>query len=258
MTGRIFDIEHGSFVDGPGLRTAVFFKGCHMACAWCHNPESQSSQTQLMVYKDKCIGCGACACHKETCDLCGNCTLRCSVGARRLVGETVNLEYVMGHILEDRPFYGQQGGVTFTGGECMLQPEFLAELLKACRAEQIHTAVDTAGDVPWQRLEAILPDTDLFLYDVKLMDEQLHKKYTGVSNRRILDNLRGLLTHGAKVWIRVPVIPGVNDGAGEQKALEAFLRDLPQPEKVEYLPYHTMGENKYPALGREYQLTVDS
>ena len=249
MTGRIFNVEHGSFVDGPGLRTAVFFKGCHMRCAWCHNPESQSPQTQLMVYRDKCIGCGACHCEKEKCDLCGVCVSHCPVSARELTGETVTVEAVMEYIREDRPFYGDCGGVTFTGGECMLQPDFLEALLKNCKTEGIHTAVDTAGDVPWEVFARILPYTDLFLYDVKLMDPQSHKKYTGVWNYRILENLRQLLTAGAKVWIRVPVIPGINDGAQEREAREAFLRNLPRAEKVEYLPYHSMGENKYPALG---------
>lgn len=252
MTGRIFDIEHGSFVDGPGIRTAVFFKGCNLHCAWCHNPESQSSQTQLMVYRDKCTGCGSCACEKEACDLCGRCVLACPVGARRLVGEDRTVREVMDEILQDRPFYGNDGGVTFTGGECMLQPEFLEALLKACREKGIHTAVDTAGSVPWAYFERILPYTELFLYDIKSIDPQRHKKYTGADNGRILSNLKLLLQRGVKVWIRIPVIPGINDSVAEMERIKTFFRENGSPEKVELLPYHTMGENKHPALGREY------
>ena len=249
----LFDIEHGSFVDGPGIRTAVFFKGCNLRCTWCHNPESQLLQTQLMVYRDKCIGCGACACQKPTCDLCGACVEACPAGARRLVGEQWTPEAVLEEILEDVPFYGSEGGVTFTGGECMLQPEFLQQLLGLCREAGIHTAVDTAGCVPWTQFEAILPLTDLFLYDVKTRDAALHKTHTGQDNRLILENLGKLLSAGARVWVRWPVIPGVNDDPAQLLELRAFYGRYGWPERTQLLPFHAMGENKYPALGRTYE-----
>jgi len=249
MTARIFDIEHASFVDGPGIRTAVFFKGCNLRCAWCHNPESQNREKQWMVYRDKCISCGKCACQKEVCDLCGKCVLACPVSARRIVGEDRSPEQIMEEILQDSPFYGTDGGVTFTGGECMLQPECLETLLKLCREKGIHTAVDTAGNVAWEVFERIFPYTDLWLYDVKVMESGLHKKYTGADNSRILENLSRLLQRGARVWIRIPVIPGINDNPENMEQVKAFLRKNGKPERVELLAYHAMGENKRPALG---------
>lgn len=250
-TGRIFDIAHGSYVDGPGIRTTVFFKGCHLRCAWCHNPESRSFAAEKMVYADKCVGCGKCktVCPSpDNCLLCGKCALFCPRGAIRVVGKDVSVTDVMAEIEKDRPFYGEDGGVTFSGGECLLQPDFLEELLLACRAAGIRCAVDTAGDVPYEVFSRILPLTDLFLFDVKGMDEEKHERYTGVKNDRILDNLARLLSVGARVWIRVPVIPGVNDTAEEMTALREFLVSHGKPEKIELLPYHRLGENKYAAL----------
>lgn len=251
MTGRIFDIEHASFVDGPGIRTAVFFKGCNLRCAWCHNPESQSCKKQLMVYRDKCINCGKCSCDKEICDLCGKCVLACPVSARRIVGEDMTVEQIMEQILRDSTFFGTDGGVTFTGGECMLQLECLETLLKMCRERGIHTAVDTAGNVPWKAFKRILPYTDLFLYDLKVVEPDLHKKYTGADNGQILGNLSRLLQRRVRVWIRIPVIPNVNDSVSEMETIKALLQEWGMPERVELLAYHTMGENKYAALGQK-------
>ncbi|MBE6982510.1 MAG: glycyl-radical enzyme activating protein [Ruminococcaceae bacterium] len=251
MTGDIFDIAHASLVDGPGIRTAVFFKGCNLKCAWCHNPESQSFSSQLLFYEDLCTHCGSCRCEKEKCDLCGRCALLCPRGAKKLVGRAVTVQEVMDEILTDTPFYGSEGGATFTGGECMLQPEFLTRLLKACKENTVHTAVDTAGNVPWKSFEAILPYTDLFLYDVKLMDDAEHKAYTGAGNRLILENLGKLLDSGANVWVRIPVIGGVNDTDENFTALKAFLKKHKAPQRVDLLPYHKMGEKKYSALNME-------
>lgn len=254
MTGRIFDIEHGSLVDGPGIRTAVFFKGCNLSCSWCHNPESQSFLPQLMIYPDRCTGCGSCFCQKTKCDLCGMCVQRCPVGARKIIGKTVSTDAVLKEILEDKPFYSTDGGVTFTGGECLLQTEFLLELLKECKENDVQTAVDTAGNVPWDVFDEILPYTDLFLFDIKAMNPDTHKMYTGADNKQILTNLRKLLQCGARVHIRIPVVPGVNDSTEEIELMKAFLAENPGWERVDLLPHHSMGENKYAALGREPKL----
>ena len=259
MTANIFDIQRSSFVDGPGIRTTVFFKGCNLRCAWCHNPESQSAATQLLVYGDKCVGCGKCLekCPHDlkACELCGKCELYCPAEARRVCGKAYTVEELLSEILADKLFYETSGGgVTFSGGECMLQLDALCEILQKCRESGIQTAVDTAGHVPFSHFERILPFTDLFLYDVKSMDPQVHKAYTGVENTLILDNLARLLERGTRVWIRVPVVVGVNDTEKEMRALAAFFQEHGMPEKIELLPYHAMGESKARAIGREPQI----
>ena len=254
-----FDIQRNSFVDGPGIRTTVFFKGCNLRCAWCHNPESQSAKPQMMFYKDKCTGCGKCksVCpyHLEQCELCGKCTLYCPVDARKVCGKEHTVDEVLKEVLKDQAFYETSGGgVTFSGGECMLQIDFLAEILKKCKENGIHTAVDTAGHIPFESFEKILPYTDLFLYDIKIFDSQKHKQYVGVSNELILDNLEKLFERKAKLWIRVPVIPDVNDSIEEIQKIKDFLKTIGTAEKIELLPYHAMGENKYRAIGKEPQI----
>ncbi len=259
MTATIFDIQRSSFVDGPGIRTTVFFKGCNLRCAWCHNPESQSAAPQLLVYGDKCRGCGKCLekCPHDltSCELCGKCELYCPAEARRVCGKEYTADELLTEILADKLFYETSGGgATFSGGECMLYPDFLAELLQKCKAQGVHTAVDTAGHVPFAHFERVLPFADMFLYDVKSMDAEVHKAYTGVDNALILDNLGRLLERGARVWIRMPVVADVNDNEGEMHALAAFLEKHGLPEKIELLPYHAMGESKARAIGREPQI----
>lgn len=257
--GVIFNIEHSSFVDGPGIRTTVFFKGCNLRCAWCHNPESQSFLPQMMIYKEKCISCGRCRkkCPSglEKCTLCGACALYCPADARRIKGKKYTVEEVLDEILSDAPFYENSGGgVTFSGGECMLQIDFLAEMLEKCKENSIHTAVDTAGHVPYASFEKILDLTDIFLYDVKCFDSEKHKKYTGVGNELILENLAKLLSTGKRIWVRIPIITGVNDSVDEMLTIKNFFNEHGHPEKIELLPYHSMGEHKYDALGREAQI----
>ena len=259
MTAKIFDIQRSSFVDGPGIRTTVFFKGCNLRCAWCHNPESQLAATELMVYGDKCVGCGKCLekCPHDlkSCELCGKCELYCPAEARRVCGKDYTAQELLGEILADKLFYDTSGGgVTFSGGECMLQLDFLCEILQKCRENGVQTAIDTAGHVPFSHFERVLPFADLFLYDVKSMDVQTHKQYTGVDNTLILDNLAQLLSRGARVWVRVPVVTGVNDSEEEMRALTAFLEKHGLPERIELLPYHAMGESKSRAIGREPQI----
>ena len=254
-TATIFDIQRGSYVDGPGIRTTVFFKGCNLRCAWCHNPESQSFEAQMLFYQSKCTECGKCEekCpnHRASCDLCGRCTFYCPQDARELCGNEYTTDEVLGEMLKDRALYENTGGgVTFSGGECMLRIDFLEAILKECKQKGIHTAVDTAGHLPWDHFERILPYTDLFLYDIKSMDEEIHRQYVGVDNRLILENLARLLRSDASIWVRMPVVAGVNDRLWEMQCMKLFFEENGYPDKIELLPYHPMGEHKYAALGR--------
>lgn len=251
----ISDIQRFCMHDGPGVRTTVFFKGCPLNCVWCHNPETQSRQKELFLYKEKCIDCGICsACDKDNCAICGECAKNCPTGAREIVGYECTAKEVYDKIRRDIAFYSEKGGVTFSGGECMLQITALAEVLKMCKENGIHTAVDTAGHVPFEHFEKILPYTDLFLYDIKLFDSENHKKYTGVGNKLILENLKKLFCVGAKIWIRIPIIPSVNDNIDEMMKIKKFLDECGAPEKIELLPYHPMGESKSQALGKGLHL----
>jgi len=250
----IFDIERNSFVDGPGIRTTVFFKGCNLKCAWCHNPESQEFKPQMMFYKDKCKGCGKCldvCVNPDSCILCGKCELFCLTDARKICGKEYTVDEVFNEIIKDKTYYDNSGGgVTFSGGECMLQIDFLCNILKKCKENGIHTAVDTAGHIPFESFEKILPYTDLFLYDIKVFDAQMHKKYVGVDNKLILENLKKLFKAKAKIWIRIPVVSGVNDNINEIRSIKDYIYSVGLPKKVELLPYHSMGENKYHALNK--------
>ena len=251
----IFDIQRGSFVDGPGIRTTVFFKGCNLKCKWCHNPESQEKEKQMLFYKDKCTGCGKCktVCSNalENCTYCGKCALVCPSDAREVCGKEYTAKEVLDVILKDKDYYGDKGGATFSGGECMLQIDFLEELLKACKENGIGTAVDTAGNVPYERFERILPYTDLFLYDVKCFTSDLHKEGTGASNGLILDNLSRLSKEfKGDIIVRIPVISGFNANIEELTKVAKFLKEL-DVKKVDLLPYHAMGEHKWKALGKQ-------
>jgi len=252
-TGVIFHIQKFSVHDGPGLRTTVFFKGCNLRCRWCHNPESWLPTPQMMRFAEKCTGCGlcreVCPSNGEKCTLCGLCTEVCTPGARSITGKGYTADQVMAQIRADRAFYEKSGGgVTFSGGECMLQPEFLGALLRTCREEGIATAVDTAGCVPYDRFVQILPKTDLFLYDIKCISSGLHRQYTGTDNSLILKNYQKLLASGTRVWVRVPVVPGFNDSVDEMEKIRAFLAEN-RPEKLELLAYHDLGAAKFAAAG---------
>ncbi len=247
MKAIIFDIQRNSFVDGPGIRTTVFFKGCNLKCKWCHNPESQSPKPQILFYQEKCTGCGRCAGITEE-----DSDFICYQDAKQICGKEYTAREIFDVIKKDKMFYDtSNGGATFSGGECMLQIDFLVELLKMCKAGGIHTAVDTAGNVPWEYFEKILPYTDMFLYDVKAFSEDLHKQGTGVSNKLIFENLRRL-SGKCDLIIRIPVIGGFNDDMDEMKRIASFLNDI-EYQKIEPLPYHSMGEHKYNALGMDYE-----
>ena len=229
VEGLIFSIQRYSLHDGPGIRTIVFFKGCNLRCLWCHNPESQSAVPELMSYPDKCRNCGACTafCSKaftDACSKCGSCASVCRYGAREKCGKKESADDVFDVILKDRDYYEVSGGgVTLSGGEPLLQPEFAAAILEKCRENGIHTAIETAGNVPSETLERLMPLTDLFLYDIKCIDTELHKNLTGVSNDLILSNARLLQNSGAEVIFRMPVVPGFNDS--EIGAVSEFVGD---------------------------------
>ena len=209
----------------------------------------------MMFYKNKCTGCGKCRekCPNalEKCDFCGTCTIYCPHDAREICGREYTVEEILREIRKDKSFYETSGGgVTFSGGECMLQIDFLEALLKECKKNGIHTAVDTAGHVSFDRFERIMPYTDLFLYDVKCFDSEKHRRYTGVGNELILENLKRLLATDKPIWIRIPIIPTVNDTVGEIHRIKEYVRSCGAPEKIELLPYHAMGEHKYDAIGK--------
>lgn len=257
-TATVFDIQRCSFSDGPGIRTTVFFKGCNLRCAWCHNPESQNANPQIMFYETRCIKCGKCVgkCphHFNTCDLCGACEIVCEQEARRVCGKRYTVEQLIKECLKDKNFYETSGGgVTISGGECMLQIEALEELLKQCKAKGLHTAIDTAGYVPYEYFERIISYTDLFLFDIKCFDNEKHKSFTGVGNELIFDNLKKLLEAKAEVIIRIPVIEDVNDTTEEMVLIKKRLEDFGTVKGVELLPYHSMGEAKYKALSMDVQ-----
>ena len=253
----IFDIQRGSFVDGPGMRTVIFFKGCNLNCKWCHNPEGICKNKQMLFYADKCTKCGACekACkfNLKQCVLCGECEKVCPNEARKISGREYSIQELEQIVLKDEIFYSTTGGgVTLSGGECMLNADFIKQFLVFLKSKGIHIAIDTAGNVAFSEFDKVIDYVDLFLYDVKLISSNLHKEYTGVDNKLIKENLKKLVGLNKQIIIRVPIIPTVNDNVEEMKKISNFLSDIGFDGKVELLPYHTMGEEKSKALGKEF------
>ncbi len=264
VRGRVFDVQRFSLHDGPGIRTTVFLKGCPARCLWCHNPESQSFAPEVLVVETRCVSCGTCKAvcphgapppGSGLCTACGACVETCPAGARRLAGRETTAAGVVAEVLRDRVFYEESGGgVTFSGGEPLAQSEFLAALLEGCRAAGIHTAVDTCGFAPRERLLALVPLVDLFLFDVKLVDDARHRDLTGLPAAPILENLRALATVHGGVWIRVPVVPGHTDAEDDVAATASLVAGLPGVRQVSLLRYHRTGAAKARRLGREYPL----
>jgi pyruvate formate lyase activating enzyme len=271
-TGIVFDIKKFSIHDGPGIRTTVFFKGCPLRCWWCHNPEGLTPEPELMIQASRCIKCGACLVicthgaiswngneaitDAEKCVRCGACVAACYAEARQIVGREMTVPEVMAEIERDVPFYDESGGgVTFSGGEPLLQRDFLLELLRACKARGIHTAVDTCGSAPWEVLDSVREFVDLFLYDLKLIDDTLHRKFTGVSNALILSNLQALSQHGHGIIVRLPLIPGINDDEENLHQIGSFAAALPHLTRIDVLPYHGLGDEKYSRLEKRYSLS---
>lgn len=271
-TGLVFDIKRFSIHDGPGIRTTVFLKGCPLHCPWCHNPESQDSKPDVMLRPGRCIGCEACieSCpehaistdangavvtDRNLCVRCGSCTDTCYAEARERIGEEFTVPEAVEKIERDRSFYDESGGgMTLSGGEPLIQKNFSVALLRECKAREIHTAVDTSGAVSWKVIDAVRPYTDLFLYDLKHMDDAAHRENTGVSNRRILENLEKLSALGHAIALRFAVIPGINDSEENIRSTGAFAAGLPSRHPLSILPYHAGAADKYKRLNQSYTL----
>jgi len=268
--GYVFDIKKCAMDDGPGIRTTIFLKGCHLRCWWCHNPEGQALRPELMYKRQRCTGCGECikSCPKEAisfvaeevsinrkhCNLCGKCSQRCPTAALMIIGKEMNVEEIMKEMEKDLIFYDEsEGGITFSGGEPLLQLDFLDALLKKCKDRNLRTAVDTSGYASDEAIDKVSDKVNLFLYDIKMMEDKKHRKYTGVSNKLILKNFKKLAKSGSNILVRFPIVPSINDGEDNVAKTAKFILTH-NTKRISLLPYHRAGIEKYRSLGRTYKL----
>ncbi len=272
---NITNIQKFSIHDGDGIRTTVFFKGCPLKCEWCHNPETQRFEKEMQVDREKCTGCGTCASvcpngavrmtedhwpswDPKACTFCGKCENFCPAGVREIVGLEYTVKELTKELMKDQMFYEESGGgVTFSGGEVMsMDMDFILAMAKELKRQDVTLTIDTCGYVPYERFEKILPYVNTFLYDVKVMDPELHKKYMGTDNKLILENLIRLSQDGARIYIRIPTIKEVNGNEENMKETIAFLKEHDiHPAGVNLLPYHDTGSGKYAKLDMEYKGT---
>jgi pyruvate formate lyase activating enzyme len=274
--GLVADVDHFAVHDGPGIRTAVYLKGCPLHCIWCHSPETQSFSPELLYLPQKCTACGLCLgvcapgalkavgqdCRVgvdwERCTHCAACAAVCYPGALKMSGTWMSAAELLAQVEKDRPFFAASGGgVTLTGGEATAQPLFARQFLSGCQHLGIHTALETNGCAPWQVYEQMAPLVELFLYDIKHMDQDRHRQLTGASNQLPLSNLRRLAELRAQVIVRVPCIPGLNDDPANIAATAGFMRQAGL-ETIHLLPYNLSAGAKYHWLGREYSLPEQS
>jgi pyruvate formate lyase activating enzyme len=270
IKGQIFNIQHYSIHDGPGIRTNVFLKGCFLRCIWCQNPESQSLKPELFYFREKCTGCGKCVAvcpanaiqiidaksytDRNKCNGSGQCTRICPNEARSLIGKEMTVQEVFQKVQGDEIFYKRSnGGMTLTGGEPLFQPDFSRNILSLCRQSGIHTAIETCGYADWEAFKDVLQYTDLVLFDLKHMNSEKHQEYTGVPNTLILDNVRKIYHElRTPIWVRIPVIPGYNDSVQNIRAVADFVAtELGKSVPIHFLAYHRLGESKYERLGME-------
>jgi pyruvate formate lyase activating enzyme len=269
LRGLVFDVMRFALRDGPGIRTTVFLKGCPLTCWWCHNPEGLRCEQEVIYFADRCVRCGDCLAScphhaitwnggpvhdPDLCEKSGRCAAVCPAEATQMTGRWMTPDQVVEDVMQDRVFFEESGGgVTFSGGEPFLQARFLAAALEGCRARRIHTVVETCGIANQGALLRAARNVDLFLYDLKLMDSDEHRKYTGVGNEAILENLRALAAEHRNIIVRMPVIPGINDGAHNAQDLVQFLKAV-GISRLDLLPYHQTGRDKYTRLNRTYRL----
>ena len=271
---NITNIQKFSIHDGEGIRTTVFFKGCPLKCEWCHNPETQKFEKEMQVDREKCTGCGACAAvcpngaihmeegrpilDAEACVFCGKCTRFCPTGAREVIGQEYTVKELVKELMKDQMFYEESGGgVTLSGGEVMsMDMDYLLAVAKELKRQDVTLTIDTCGFVPYEKFQELLPYVNTFLYDVKVMDPELHKKYMGTDNALILENLVRLAKDGARIYIRIPTVKEVNGNEENMKETIAFLQEHDiHPAQINLLPYHDTGSGKYRKLDMEYKGT---